>query len=212
MNVRVKSIPVDKSISFTDNLETYDIIIEDTGKGLIITNFEFVIDTLYTDYYNHNVPYDPERVAYKVGKFISENYMSFSNIQYQYKGVSKEDIFKGEGKYNTDTFGLLYWLYRKYDITLSTPLNLISMLDSEKFREVLTKGHKYVYDIDTLLIGDILFFGAHDTSIGIYISDDKYITLEGTFPKSKDTITVKDIKENWDNFNGRVLRFNEQVK
>ncbi|MGI4667723.1 hypothetical protein ACR2YZ_28020, partial [Klebsiella pneumoniae] len=59
--------------------------------------------------------------------------------------------------------------------------------------------------------GDILFFGRSDTNIGIYVGDGEFISMMGKFPKDETPIGKYKLDDYWNEFNGRVMRFDEEV-
>lgn len=131
------------------------------------------------------------------------------NIKYMFKGQPQENPFESDKDIYIDTYNLLYWLYLEEGVELQYPINANYFFTEGMFYTVFGKGHKYKVDVDKFEIGDILFFGRSDTNIGIYIDNGDFISMMGKFPKDDTSINIYSFDDYWDEFNGRVMRFDE---
>lgn len=132
------------------------------------------------------------------------------NIKYMFKGQPKENPFKTDKDVYIDTYNLVYWLFKEEDIKLDYPLNANYFLTNGTFYTIFGKGHKYQVDIGKFEQGDILFFGRSDDNIGLYVGNGDFISMMGQFPKDETPISIYKLEDYWDDFNGRVMRFDEE--
>src|SRR5699024_12843286 len=101
------------------------------------------------------------------------------------------------------------YLGKDEEIAYSMIINLF--VTEGRFFTVFCKVHKYNVDVSKFIVGDILFFGRSDTNIGIYVGDGEFISMIGKFPKDETSIGKYKLDDYWNEFNGRVMRFDEEV-
>ncbi len=147
-------------------------------------------------------------LPYKVVEILQKN-VGNKSIQYQFKGAPKDNPFDTSSISLLDSYNMVYWVYNNEYTKLNYPLDYNSLLNSEVFKDV-SFTHRYIYDIDTLEDGDLLFFGKNSSIVGVYIGDKKYVTIKGKFPRDTTSILTYDLEKDWDTFNGKIFRLKEE--
>lgn len=201
----------DENISFTDSIVKYNLVISTTNDIIKVKNYSQTRDVLYTDYFNRDELASNVPKGRRVGAYLRDNYDKLTHVKYRFKGTSNINPIDTTERVYLDSFNLLYWVYKKFGIDIDYPLSVQYMLDTDNFTHVLLKGHKAKADIDSLIEGDIMFFDSNDSTIGIYTGDDSFVTLDGEFPQDTTSLSKYNISTWWDRFNGRVLRFEEDI-
>lgn len=205
--------PVDMENSRTTTqvaTEPLELNLQENG-WIVISND---LDTISLDGDNYDNDEDVDYSVYSTGELVSmylkSNIVKLSNITYEHKGApDKNPLEYPNETFNIDMFNLYYWLLEEVGEVhdLDYPVTKYDFLNSDTFIKVRDKGHKYGSDVFRLSVGDILFFGTNNTTIGVYVGDGQMITLLGKFPKDNATPRVYTIKDSWwDEFNGMVYR------
>lgn len=174
-------------------------IISDDEESELISEPEHINDDI-------SILETNESIAQKYVDTLDEH----KNIKYMFKGQPKENPFKTDKDVYIDTYNLVYWLFKEEDIELDYPLNANYFLTNGTFYTIFGKGHKYKVDINKFEQGDIIFFGRSDDNIGIYVGNGDFISMMGQFPKDETPIAMYKLEDYWDDFNGRVMRFDEE--
>lgn len=190
--------------------EPLELNLQENG-WIVISND---LDTISLDGDNYDNDEDVDYSVYSTGELISmylkSNIVKLSNITYEHKGAPEKNPLEYPNEtFNIDMFNLYYWLLEEVGEVhdLDYPVTKYDFLNSDTFIKVRDKGHKYGSDVFRLSVGDILFFGTNNTTIGVYVGDGQMITLLGKFPKDNTTPRVYTIKDSWWNeFNGMVYR------
>ncbi|XWX32467.1 tail protein [Staphylococcus phage PG-2021_76] len=211
VSFRKKIYLVDKDKNVGDTIVTLNIKLQLENDNWIIDNYEQEQDVLYADYFQYEEDEEELPTSITIARYLIDNYNSFTNIKYMFKGKPSENPFETDKDVYIDSFNMLYWLYRREGIELDYPLTVDSLLISSKFIEVFKKGHKYEFNVDKLSRGDILFFGKSDVSIGIYTGENTFISVRGKFPKDNKGLDLFKLDEYWKEFNGRVLRYGGDI-
>ncbi|XWX31071.1 tail protein [Staphylococcus phage PG-2021_19] len=212
LSFRKVSYLVDRGSIPTDSLSTVTVHLVERNQEILIDYFDEIQDVLYGEYmeeeylFNEDVP-----LSTILALELNDAIDSLTNIKYMFKGAPKENPFGTDKDVYIDTYNLLYWLYLSEDEELAYPMNINYFFTEGRFYTVFGKGHKYKVDISKFIAGDILFFGRSDTNIGIYVGDGEFISMIGKFPKDETPIGRYKLDDYWNEFNGRVMRFDEEV-
>lgn len=212
LSFRKISYLVERGSIPTDSLSTVTVHLVERNQEILIDYFDEIQDVLYSEYmeeeylFNEDVP-----LSTILALDLNDNIKTLSNIKYMFKGAPKENPFGTDKDVYIDTYNLLYWLYLGEDEELAYPMNINYFFTEGRFYTVFGKGHKYKVDINKFIAGDILFFGRSDTNIGIYVGDGEFISMIGKFPKDETPIGRYKLDDYWNEFNGRVMRFDEEV-
>lgn len=212
LSFRKISYLVERESIPTDSLSTVTVHLVERNQEILIDYFDEIQDVLYGEYmeeeylFNEDVP-----LSTILALDLNDNIKTLSNIKYMFKGAPKENPFGTDKDVYIDTYNLLYWLYLGEDEELAYPMNINYFFTEGRFYTVFGKGHKYKVDINKFIAGDILFFGRSDTNIGIYVGDGEFISMIGKFPKDETPIGRYKLDDYWNEFNGRVMRFDEEV-
>ncbi|UJQ43334.1 hypothetical protein [Staphylococcus phage vB_Sau_P68] len=212
LSFRKVSYLVDRGSIPTDSLSTVTVHLVERNQEILIDYFDEIQDVLYGEYmeeeylFNEDVP-----LSTILALELNDAIDSLTNIKYMFKGAPKENPFGTDKDVYIDTYNLLYWLYLSEDEELAYPMNINYFFTEGRFYTVFGKGHKYKVDINKFIAGDILFFGRSDTNIGIYVGDGEFISMIGKFPKDETPIGRYKLDDYWNEFNGRVMRFDEEV-
>lgn len=212
LSFRKISYLVERGSIPTDSLSTVTVHLVERNQEILIDYFDEIQDVLYGEYmeeeylFNEDVP-----LSTILALDLNDNIKTLSNIKYMFKGAPKENPFGTDKDVYIDTYNLLYWLYLGEDEELAYPMNINYFFTEGRFYTVFGKGHKYKVDINKFIAGDILFFGRSDTNIGIYVGDGEFISMIGKFPKDETPIGKYKLDDYWNEFNGRVMRFDEEV-
>ena len=210
ISYRKISYPNNTTENASDSLAELVIDLTYLHDGWVIDSFDEEQDILYADYFQNLSDEDETSGSYNISQFLIKNYKKYANIKYMYKKNTKEDLFMYNEDVYTDSFNMLYWLLVREGIPVTEEYDRNNLLSTELFDKVFDKGHKYKYNINEMIEGDILYFGKNDSNIGIYIGDDRYITVTGKFPKdSKQGLDIHDLIKDWEQFNGKVIRLKE---
>ncbi|AFO70714.1 tail protein with lysin activity [Staphylococcus phage Stau2] len=210
LTLRKISYTTDNLTVPTDALSTCMVHMVERNGVLVIDYFDELQNILYGSYMENEHIFDEDvPVSTLVTLDLKENLNNYKHIQYMFKGNTDKNPFESKDIVPLDTYNLLYWMYKKRNVELKNPLTVNYFFTGKSFYTIFGKGHKYKVDIDKFKIGDILFFGRSDDNIGIYIGDKKFISLIGTFPKDNTSISTYELDDYWDDFNGRVMRFDE---
>ncbi|QNH71330.1 hypothetical protein StAP1_198 [Staphylococcus phage vB_SauH_SAP1] len=206
------SYPIGRESIPTDSLSTLIISLVERNQELLIDSFDETQDVLYGEYMEEEYVFDEDvPLSTILALDLNDNLKSLSNIKYMFKGAPKENPFGTDKDVYIDTYNLLYWLYLGEDEELAYPMNINYFFTEGRFFTVFGKGHKYKVDVSKFIVGDILFFGRSDTNIGIYVGDGEFISMIGKFPKDETPIGKYKLDDYWNEFNGRVMRFDEEV-
>lgn len=212
LSFRKISYLVERGSIPTDSLSTVTIHLVERNQEILIDYFDEIQDVLYSEYmeeeylFNEDVP-----LSTIIALDLNDNIKTLSNIKYMFKGAPKENPFGTDKDVYIDTYNLLYWLYLGEGEELAYPMNINYFFTEGRFFTIFGKGHKYKVDVDQFITGDILFFGRSDTNIGIYVGDGEFISMIGKFPKDETPIGRYKLDDYWNEFNGRVMRFDEEV-
>ena len=210
ISYRKISYPNNTTENASDSLAELVIDLTYLHDGWVIDSFDEEQDILYADYFQNLSDEDETSGSYNISQFLINNYKKYSNIKYMYKKNTKEDLFNYNEDVYTDSFNMLYWLLVREGIPVTEGYDRNNLLSTELFDKVFDKGHKYKYNINEMIEGDILYFGKNDRNIGIYIGDARYITVTGKFPKdSIQGLDIHDLIKDWEQFNGKVIRLKE---
>ena len=212
LSFRKVSYLVDKGSIPTDSLSTLTVHLVERNQELLIDYFDEIQDVLYGEYMEEEYVFDEDvPLSTILALDLNDNLKSLSNIKYMFKGAPKENPFGTDKDVYIDTYNLLYWLYLGEDEELAYPMNINYFFTEGRFFTVFGKWHKYKVDVSKFIVGDILFFGRSDTNIGIYVGDGEFISMIGKFPKDETSIGKYKLDDYWNEFNGRVMRFDEEV-
>lgn len=212
LSFRKVSYLADKGSIPTDSLSTLTVHLVERNQELLIDYFDEMQDVLYGEYMEEEYIFDEDvPLSTILALDLNDNLKSLSNIKYMFKGAPKENPFGTDKDVYIDTYNLLYWLYLGEDEELAYPMNINYFFTEGRFFTVFGKGHKYKVDVSKFIVGDILFFGRSDTNIGIYVGDGEFISMIGKFPKDETSIGKYKLDDYWNEFNGRVMRFDEEV-
>lgn len=212
LSFRKISYLVDRGSIPTDSLSTVTVHLVERNQEILIDYFDEIQDVLYGEYMEEEYVFDEDvPLSTILALDLNDNLKSLSNIKYMFKGAPKKNPFGTDKDVYIDTYNLLYWLYLGEDEELAYPMNINYFFTEGRFYTIFGKGHKYKVDVSKFIAGDILFFGRSDTNIGIYVGDGEFISMIGKFPKDETPIGRYKLDDYWNEFNGRVMRFDEEV-
>lgn len=212
ISFRKISYSVEKGVIPSDSISTVVITLVERNQELRIDYFDEIQEILYADYFEIEYLHDEGvPTGTLVALDLDDNLESLTHIKYMFKGAPNENPFGVEKSVYIDTYNLLYWLYLGEYKELTYPMSINYFFSEGQFFTVFGKGHKYKVDINRFEIGDILFFGRSDTNIGIYVGEGNFISMRGKFPKDETSIGRYKLEDYWDEFNGRVMRFDDEV-
>ncbi|XWX29924.1 tail protein [Staphylococcus phage PG-2021_40] len=176
----------------------------------VITSIDEDITPIDRDDNFNQIMYDDMTIDQEFVRYLLINKPNMSNLKYMYRGTPKVNPLKDVSKdYNIDMFNVVYWVFKEIELDneLDYPLTQNELINYERLQQVFDKGHKYKSNLTNLIKGDILFFDTNDSLIGVYVGENKFITLTGKFPKDNTTLSIHDIDDYWwERFNGRVMR------
>ena len=205
--VRVKSTTHDNQVSDIGHNETLQIQRSEKNK-FTINGLSYSQSVYYAPYmedegdYETNLP-TSESVYYD----LMMNITPLDNLRYKFNGKTTQNPFTTKDILYSDSYNWLYWLYYYKGIDLGFPLTSQDVLDDSNFKVIFKKGHKYKDDRTNYNEGDLLFFGLNDIHVGIYMGEGKFYTLKGAFPKEDKEPQIYNLDDYWNEFNGRVLRY-----
>lgn len=208
VSFRKKVYLVREDANIGDTLVTLKIQLQYEDDKWFIDTYEQEQEVLYADYFQYEEEEDDELpTPIRIARYLTDNYNELKNIKYMFKGKPSVNPFETEEKVYSDSFNILYWLYKMEDIEIDYPVTTDSIMISSDFEEIFKKGHKYKFNLDNLMRGDILFFGKSDVSIGIYAGENNFISVRGKFPQDEVGLDIFSIDDYWNEFNGRVVRY-----
>lgn len=211
VSFRKKIYQVDRDKNVGDTIVTLNIRLQLEDDEWIIDTYEQEQDVLYADYFQYEEDEEELPTPIKIARYLIDNYNELTNIKYMFKGKPSENPLETDKDIYIDSFNILYWLYKQEGEELDYPVTLDNLLISYKFKEIFKKGHKYEFNVDKLLRGDILFFGKSDVSVGVYTGENTFISVRGKFPKDNKGLDIFNLDDYWKEFNGRVLRYGGDI-
>lgn len=207
VKVDVASKATNGDIAKSTFTETLDISLE----PLKISSVDTEAKQHYASYQDTEHLYKDEPLFQDLIVEKAINSVDNRNINYQFKGAPKENPFNSKNLVYLDSYNMIYWLYNTEELNLNYPLDYNSLINSDVFKYLGT-SHKYLSDINSLELGDLLLFGKNNNTVGLYIGNKEYITIDGKFPKDTSTIKIYNLEKNWDKFNGRILRLKDEYQ
>lgn len=207
VSFRKKIYLEEKDTNIGDTIVTLNIQLQLENDKWIIDTYEQEQEVLYADYFQYEEEEEELPIPIRIARYLTDNYTELSHIHYMFKANPYSNPFEVDTIVHIDSFNILYWLYKKEGVELTYPVTSESLLISSNFKEVFQKGHKYKFNLDNMVRGDILFFGKSDVSIGIYVGENKFISVRGKFPSDNKGLDIFSLDTHWDEFNGRVLRY-----
>lgn len=198
------------------NVVKIKVVLEPINESLLITEYsKDVVNISEEDTYDEDMAEGIPMVISFTNSLL-EDKPNLTNLYYAYRGRPSTDPldYINDNPVGVDMYTILYWMMKHQEIPndFNYPLTSEDFISYDGIYEVYSKGHKYKYYLDEMEKGDFVFFDDNDTTVGIYIGDNRCITITGKQPYDRsgglDFIVLED--EWWDRFNGRIMRFKEE--
>lgn len=127
--------------------------------------------------------------------------------------AKKENPFEHPAPYVMDNAQFVFWCFHNAGVTLSGDaegVNVQTIRRDPRFKVISSEGQKHKGLLNSLEIGDLLFFGTDTTHVALFAGACDIISMNGSgdWDASKG-IQISDITADywWSAFNGAVLRW-----
>lgn len=151
--------------------------------------------------------------ALEIGLTNTYSQGKLSVYSYQNSKAKLSDPFKGTPPYALDSSQAVSWAFLGAGVQLGggpSKTSCMSLYYDSKLERVSEPGQKSADIFDTLVKGDLLFFGTKLTHVGLYVGEGQVLTIGGTgdwYPSYP--WDVYDMTQGywWNYFSGAVRRW-----